>query len=48
MSILRQKDIYVNPFEIDESDIALTASEFLLIDSDNVDNKQHEVKILTV
>ena len=39
---------YVNPFEIDESDIALAASEFLLTHSDHVDNKQDEFKILTV
>ena len=35
---------YVNPFEIDESDIGLAASEFLLTDSDHVDNKQDELR----
>ena len=47
MSILTQKR-YVNSFEIDESDIALAAPEFLLADSDHDDNKQDEIKILTV
>ena len=39
---------YVNPFEIDESDIVLAAFEFLLTHSDYFDNKQDEFKILTV
>ena len=39
---------YENPFEIDESDIALAAPDFLLTDSDHDDNKQDEIKTLTV
>ena len=38
----------VNPFEIDESNIALAAPELLLSDSDHDDNKQDEIEILTV
>ena len=35
--------IYLNPFEIDESDIAIAAPEFPLTDSDHDDNKQNEI-----
>ena len=42
------KKRYVNPFEIDKSDIAIAAPEFLLTDSDHDHNKQDEIKILTV
>ena len=37
-----------SPFEIDGNDIAIAAPEFLLTDSDHDDNKQDEIKILTV
>ena len=39
---------YVNPFESDESDIGFAAPDFFLTDSNHDDNKQDEIKILTV
>ena len=38
----------INPSEIDASSIALAPPEFLLADSDHDDNKQDEIKVLTV
>ena len=39
---------YVNPFEIDESDTALSAPKFFFIDLDHDDAEQGEINILTV
>ena len=38
---------YVNPFEIDESNIELAASEFLLVDLEQDDDRQDKTDILT-
>ena len=39
---------YVNPFEIDESDIVLASPKFLLTDLDHDHNKQDKIEISTV
>ena len=46
MLILTEKK-YVNPFEIDESNIESAAPEFVLVDSDQDDDGQDKTDILT-
>ena len=42
------KERYANPFKIDKSDIALAASVFLIVDSEDDDDEQDEIGISTV